>query len=210
MASRSLERVILRNHFYWENYRDVGLMIILLGLIIVSLLGFVFYQRVTFPKPKYFATYPDGLPIPIIPLKIPLQSDAFVFQWAVAAVKGIYSFDYVTYRRSLQNAEEYFTYKGYQDFIKALLVSTNLESVKFYRQVVSADTTSAPVLIRKGQLSSDLPYSWDLQIPMTITYQNSQNQVIKQVGSALIRISRDSTLRHTEGLAIDQLVFQTQ
>ncbi|HXH55101.1 MAG TPA: DotI/IcmL/TraM family protein, partial [Gammaproteobacteria bacterium] len=175
MERHGLERVLARNQFYWENYRRLSKIFVLLLLLIFALSGFVFYQRVAWPKPKYFATTPDGRPISIVRLDAPLYTDpAFVLNWASSAILAIYALDYVTWRYTLQSIDSYFTPKGYQDFLAALKISTNLEAIKAKRQVVSALVTAAPKLNRQGQLSADVPYSWDLQMPLTIVYQNSE------------------------------------
>lgn len=211
MERHGLERVLIRNQFYWENYKYLALAAILLLINLLLLVGFICYQRITWPKPKYFATTPDGRPIPVIRLDISYYDDpTVVLDWAKKAVETIYSLDYVTWRKTLQDVEEYFTPKGYQDFLKALKVSTNLDAIKARHQVVSATITATPKLIRQGQLSDDVPYSWDLQMPVTIIYQNSENEVIKQDGTVLMRIERASLLRHKEGIAIAQLVLQAQ
>lgn len=211
MERHGLERVLIRNQFYWNNYRYLGLNIVLLLLLIFLLIGFALYQRAIWPKPKYFATTPNGRPILVVRLDEALYSDpTFVLKWAVEAVNAIYSLDYVTWRTVLQNAATYFTPKGYQDFLAALKASTNLEAVKEKRQVVSIVVTGDPTLVRQGQESSDLPYSWDLQMPVTVTYQNSENEVITQIGTILMSIERTSLLRHREGIAISQLVLQAQ
>lgn len=210
MERHGLERVLARNQFYWENYRRLGMIFILLLLLVFALSGFVFYQRVVWPKPKYFATTPDGRPIPVVRLDEPLYADpAAVINWASEAVLAIYALDYVTWRKTLQSIDVFFTPKGYQDFLAALKISTNLEAIKANRQVVSAAVTAPPKLDRAGQLSADVPYSWDLTMSVTITYQNSENEVITQKGIILMRIERASLLRYNEGLAIAQLVLQT-
>jgi intracellular multiplication protein IcmL len=210
MERHGLEHVLARNQFYWENYRRLSMAFVLLLLLILVLSGFVFYQRVAWPTPKYFATTPDGRPIPIVRLDEPLYQDAsVVLNWASHAVLGIYALDYVTWRYTLQSIDGYFTPKGYQDFLSALKVSTNLEAIKANRQVVSALITAPPKLNRAGQLSVDVPYSWDIEMAVTIVYQNSENEVIQQKGTILMRIERASLLRYKEGLAIAQLVLQT-
>lgn len=210
MERHGLERVLARNQFYWENYRRLSVIFFLLLLLVIVLSGFVFYQRVAWPKPKYFAATPDGRPIAVVRLDVPLYEDVnVVLDWGAHAVTAIYSLDYVTWRYTLQSIDRYFTPKGYQDFLAALKVSTNLEAIKAKRQVVSATITAAPKLNRAGQLSADVPYSWDLQMPVTVTYQNSENEIIQQKGGVLMRVERASLLRYKEGLAIAQLVFQT-
>lgn len=205
--AQGLEHVLKRNQFYWENYRRMGLVFLFLILNTLGLFGFILYQQSTFSTPKYIGTTPDGIPIPIIPLNYPYQPTDFVLAWAVKAVKQIYSLDFVTWRKSIQDAEVYFTPKGYFDFMIALKESSNIQALIQRKQVVSASITSNPQLLRQGQIQSDLPYSWDLQIPVTVTYQNSNDEVITQVGVINMRVERESTLRHPEGLAIAQLVL---
>jgi len=211
MERHGLERVLLRNQFYWENYRALAGTFSLLLFSLLLLAGFALYQRYTWPRPKYFATTPDGRPIPVIPLDLPFyENPAPVQQWASQTVVAIYSLDYVTWRKTLQDAEVYFTPTGYQDFLTALKASNNLEAIKAKKQVVSAEVTAAPTLTRQGQLSSTVPYSWDLQMPVTVTYQNSNNEIIKQVGIILMQVQRASLLRYPNGIAISQLVFQAK
>jgi len=211
MERHGLQRVLIRNQFYWDNYKYLALAAFFLFLNLLFLAGFISYQRITWPKPKYFATFPDGRPISVVRLDVPYYDDpAPILNWAKKAVEAIYSMDYVTWRKTLQDVESYFTPKGYQDFLIALKESTNLEAVKTKHQIVSPTITAPPKLIRQGQLSEDVPYSWDLQMPVTITYQNSVDEIIKQDGIILMQIERASLLRHKEGIAIAQLVLQEQ
>jgi intracellular multiplication protein IcmL len=203
-----VERVTHRNQFYWGSYRYIALCVAILLFLNVLLIGFIIYQRITWPKPKYFATTTDGRPIPVVNLTLPYYSDpTVVLDWATQAIQAIYSLDYVTWRKVLQDAEAYFTTKGYMDFIRALKASTNLNAVKADKYIVSVVITGKPVLTRQGQRTPDVPYSWSLQIPVTVNYQNSSNKTISQVGVMQIDVERASLLRHEVGIAIAQLVF---
>lgn len=207
---QGLEHVILRNHFYWESCRRVELAVVLLFVLIVGLFAFISYQSSTFPPPQYFATTPDGRPIPRITLNVPLQTPATVIDWSEKAITKIYSLDFVNFRRTLQDAQIYFTLRGYLEFKQAFNASRNLEAVKENRQVVSAEIVGVTKLIREGQLTDSSPYSWNLEIPITVTYQNSNpdSTVIKQTGKALIRVERTTLVAHAEGIAIAQLILQ--
>lgn len=209
MSRHGIERILVRNEFYRSNYRMLALAFLLTLICILFLIGLVFYQQMVAPKPKYFATTPSGIPIPVVRLDVPYYQDpAIVSGWAEQAVMSVYSLDYVTWRQSLQGVEGYFTTRGYQDFLAALKASTNLEAVKNKKQVVSAAITGASKITRAGQINANEPYSWDIQIPVTITYQNSAGEVIKQVGMVLMLVERASLLRYKDGLAIEQLVLQ--
>lgn len=210
MPEHGLERVLVRNQFYWEAYRRLCILLLLLGILILGLFGFVIYQANTSLESRYFPTTPDGRVIEIVHLTLPLQTPEFVLDWTVKAILDLYSFDYVTYRRDFQDAQSVFTHKGYVDFMKALVASTNLEAVKANKQVVFAELVGTPQVTRAGQLSKEEPYSWDLSIPLVVTYQNSENEVIKQKGVVLVKVERVSTLRYDAGIAIAQSVFQVE
>jgi hypothetical protein len=205
-----LQIVLERNQFYWDSYRSLSLNVILLIFIFILTSIFALYQRATFPAPLYFGTTPDGRPIPVVDLTQAFWTTDELMTWATQAIKKMYSYDFVTWRTVLQSSQEYFTNKGYVDFKVALQESRNMESVRVNKQVVSAEVTGPGVLKRQGRLSSAAPYSWDIEMPVTITYQNSQNKVIRQSGTLALTINRSSTLRHPGGLAIDQLVLIAQ
>jgi len=209
VAKQGLEHILVRNAFYYQHYRGLGLTIALLLFMVVGLLGFILYQYLTPPKPLYFATEPDGRPIPIIPLKESLYTPDFVLEWARKAVVATYSLDFVTYRQSLQEAQVYFTWKGHADFMEAYRQSNNLEAVKNRKQVVSAEIRGPGQVLSEGLTQAGI-YAWKLSIPVTFVYENSENEIIRQVGTALLTVQRDSLLRHAEGIAISQLVFQAQ
>lgn len=210
MPEHGLERVLVRNQFYWEAYRRVCILLLLLGIMILALFGFVIYQANTLLESRYFPTTPDGRVIEIVHLTRSLQTADFVRDWTVQAILDLYSFDYVTYRQDFQEMQLMFTRKGYTDFMKALVASTNLEAVKANKQVVSSELVGTPQVIREGQLSAVEPYSWDLTIPLLVTYQNSENEIVRQKGTVLVKVERASTLRYEAGIAIAQSVFQVE
>lgn len=208
MAKQGAEAVLVRNQFYWENYQKIATVVVLLCLINLLLLGLIIYLHKTPPTPKYFATTPDGVPIQIVPLNQPYQKPEFVLDWAKKAVIDIYGLDFVNYRKTLQDDSIYFTWRGHAEFLTAFKASNNLEAVKEKKQVVSLDITGPGKINYAGQRSPEKAYSWELTLPATLTYQNSENEVIKQKGNILMTVERDSTLRHPDGIAISQLVFE--
>jgi hypothetical protein len=205
--TRGIEFVLKRDEFYWENYQKICIIIVLLLLLVIGLLGFILYQSRTPPTPKYFATSPDGVPIVIVPLNIPYQTPEFVLDWAKKAVVEIYALDFQNYRKVLQADDIYFTWTGHANFLNAYKASNNLEAVKTNKQVVSVEVTGPGKILFTGFRARQI-YSWELTFPATFTYQNSENDVVKQSGNFLVTVERDSTLRHPEGIAISQLVFE--
>lgn len=209
MKYNGLESVITRNTVYRDWYRLLSIVLFGLVILIVLLIGLAVYQRVSFPTPKYFATTPDGRLLPIIRLDQPIYTDPVtVSEWFKKALIETYSIDFVTWRKRIQEAQQYFTLEGYQKFVQALQDSRNLEAVKELRQVVSIEIEQEPELLRQGQLTPTVPYSWDFKVPVLVTYQNSENNRIEQKGMILVRIERASFRMYRNGLAIKQLVLE--
>lgn len=205
----ALERVVLRNNFYRDNYRR--LMVICLGLIVLTgcLGGWAVYEQLNKPAPQYFATTYDGKLIPIIPLSEPSLNDNQLQQWAVEAAVASYSFDYVNYRKSLQESRIYFTKTGYTYFLKALKDSNNLEAVTSKKMIVSATPTGAAIILNKGLIKDGEKtlYRWQVQLPMVINFQ-SETTPITQYVILNMTIVRVSTLESPDGVGIASYVIR--
>lgn len=194
----------LRNAFYRDSYRKV-LFVLLFSLIVNGLMGFMLYVIVTNPpKPKYFATTVSGRITPLYPLNQPNQSDASVSQWANSAAIAAYSYNFVTYRQELQAASQFFTTRGWTDFMGALKRSNNLDAVKVKKFIVTAVATRSPTILSKGVIGGSY-YYWRIQIPLLVTYQ-SANEFIQERNVVTMLIRRISSLNSPNGVGIEQFV----
>lgn len=210
MSKKGIETILNRNHFYWESTRRLELAIVLLILVFIGLCGFSYYLYRTAPPPKYFPTSADGVPIQPVPLNDPFHPTDYVINWAQNAILRIYSLDFVNFRLNLQESQIFFTTKGFLEFKHAYYISNNLLAVQRKKEVVSAAITGQAVVQSEGVSPETGIYRWNLNIPVTITYQNSANEVINQVGRILMWVQRASLLIHAEGLAIDSLILQAE
>lgn len=205
-STGGLELVMLRNNFYRDNFRRLMIACLILLGIIAGLMAYIFYQERNKPSPTYFATTTDGKLIKLVPLNQPnLQTNALL-QWATEAGTAAYTFNFVNYRKSLQDVRQYFTKRGYQNFLKALTDSRNLEAVKTKKLVVSAVPTGAPVVLKEGVTSTGR-YAWQVQFPMLLTYQ-SASDTIKQSIIVTMLITRIPTLESEKGVGIASFVVR--
>jgi intracellular multiplication protein IcmL len=208
----ALELVVYRNNFYRDNYRRL-MIICLVLLTMIGLLAFWgVYERTHKPVPQYFATTYDGKLIPIIPLNLPNMEDNALVQWATEAAVAAYTFNFVNYRKALQDVRIYFTQEGYQNFIKALTESNNLDAVLQKKYVVSAAPTGAPVILQKRVYKEGGEeigvYGWTVQIPMVLSYQSSTNDQVTQNIILDMLIVRMSTLDSPKGVGIASFVVR--
>jgi intracellular multiplication protein IcmL len=203
MADDALELVKLRNNFYRDNYRRVVGALLIMLVIIVALVGTVFYQLSTRPEPRYFATSSDGRITPIYALNDPVVNTEDLLQWAVRAAVAANCYNFVDYREKLQQVQNYFTPDGWKYFETALQGARTLETVIAKKLVVSAVATGTPVIIDQGVINGR--YAWKVQLPLLVTYQ-SPNELTQQPVMATMIVTRVPTLNVPRGIAIASFV----
>jgi len=138
----------------------------------------------------------------------PNGDDALVLYWAYLAVGNMFDYDYINYRKVIQNASSYFTANGSQNFTKALIESRNLQTVKERSAIVIPVITGDVKLLGTKMVAGH--YVWDVQVPIQLTYESvAEQQPIVQNLLATLSIARISTLLSPfYGLGIYKLNFQ--
>lgn len=206
IESNALEMVYLRNNFYRDNFHRTMLLCLGLMIIIAGLVGYIYYQHKSIPTPKYFATTVDGKIIRLTPLDSPNLTTNALLQWATEAATASYTFNFVNYRKALQDARKFFTERGYRNFISAQQQSNNLQAIREKKLVVSAVPTGVPVVLKEGVLSSGR-YAWQVQIPMLIVYQSASEEFRQNVVLTLM-IIRVPTLESEGGVGIESFIVR--
>lgn len=138
-----------------------------------------------------------------IPLNQPNMNSVALLVWANEAAVSTYSYNFVTYRKSLQDASDYFTQKGWKAFMNALKESRILDNVISKKLVVSAVATGAPIILTQGIIRKK--YTWKVQIPMLVTYQ-SATQLKKQSLVVTMLISRTQKNIGNRSIGIYQFI----
>ena len=216
-----LDIINVRNSFYFHNYRSIiaanCLAITLLALVI----SFYYYQQKATSGSRYFPTTPDGILIDMPPLNVnhlklsglltdnqgflidqpkinvnTLDQDgnnALVLYWVKQVVLTMFDYDYINYRRTLQDLRNYFASGAHELFMKALFESKNLESIKDGMRVVRANIVSEPVLKKVGVVNNR--YAWQIFVPVDILYENITDEPLIQKVTAKLWVLRVSTLQ---------------
>jgi intracellular multiplication protein IcmL len=134
--------------------------------------------------------------------------DALILYWTELALLYMFDYDYVHYRTVIENARKFFTPKGHENFIQALIDSRNLETVRARSAVVIPELTGPVKLIGTKMVQNH--YTWDLEAPLKLTYESVQNpEPIVQNLKGKISVARVSTLLSPfYGLSIYRLNFE--
>lgn len=203
-----LEKVMVVEGWNQHVYKMALKVNILLGIGILALLPFTIYGLVKEAEPKYFATNTQGGLVQIVPLNEPNLSREAIAQWAVDAITASYTMDYVNFRTQVaKSGREYFTERGSEQFKTALKDSGNLDALLTRRMVISTIVTSTPIINSEG-LSNGV-YAWQVDVPIRVTYENSDSRATQELLAKLL-IIRESTLEKRYGVGIAQFVTSSQ
>jgi len=203
MAKDPAQVVKLRYEFYRDNYRKVLMALSVAILIILFLVGTLFYLISHRPTPKYFATNSDGSIIELVPIDRPILGTDQILAWASEAARTVTSYNFNDFREKLQLARNYFTKEGFDDYLSALQETKAIDSVVKNRLTISAVVSAQPVILQEGLVAGR--YSWRVQVPLTLTYQSPSKKTEDQVMVTML-ITRVSTLDSAAGIGIAQIL----
>ncbi|HSW69470.1 MAG TPA: DotI/IcmL/TraM family protein [Gammaproteobacteria bacterium] len=203
----ALVMVHLRNEFYRRKYRFVMGIYVLSLIANAILVGMVIYLLRHPTEPLYFAADKIGRLIKTVPLQTTDMTLQDVSNWSVEAVEAAYSYDFVNYRRQLQDAQKYFTGYGWRNYMKALAASNNFKALTQRKFIVIAKVVEPPKLIVQGLLAGSL--AWKFQMPVLVTYLMPPfNDTSKFVNPLIVTVTvqRQPILQSYKGLGVLQLI----
>jgi hypothetical protein len=146
------------------NINQLLLVINILSVILIILVGIMFYLEKTKPKQTYFAQSLDQKLTKMISLDEPNVSTNTLLRWVSLAVTSAYTLDFVDYQQTLNNLKQYFTKAGYTNFLEAS--NERLQSIIKQKLIVTAVVAGTPVLLGEGTMYGF--YSWRIQIPILL------------------------------------------
>ena len=195
----ALSLIINRNFFYRDNFRRVTFLL-LVSMLVNGCLGMVALYNMFNPvPPQFIVTTPDGRLFPLEPLSQPVKSGPMILAWANMAATRINAYDFVHYKRQLQDASNYFTESGWRNYRQALLSSKNLDYVRENRLVVSSVATGTPVITQQGLV--DGVYTWRVSLPLLLNYKGA---TVSRTQPAIVSmmIQRESVEKNPSGIGI--------
>ena len=190
--------------FFREHYDKVILALLALIFIIIILAAVVLYQVFHRPLPPFGLVMPNGKSMQLTPHDTPSLRPDTLITWGSKAAVAAYTFDFVNYKKQINDTRSYFTATGWADYQASIggLIGTITANQLFVNGVVSGP----PVISNQGEL---LPgqYAWRIQIPFLVTYQSSE-KTVKTHYTMVITIIRVPTRENPRGVGINQLVME--
>lgn len=201
-----------RNRFYRRHFHMALGALALAWLCVFFLIGCLLYVIRNPTEPLYFATDDMGRLLKVVPVSQPNMSDEDVGLWVMKVAQQANSFDYVNYRRQLQNIQGYFTDYGWVQFKAALKASNNMVGLISGKMIFDAVPQAKPQLMKKGVLSGS--YAWKFELPLAVTYiappydlNDKENTYTKYYIVSMI-VMRRPILQSRDGLGVVQLIVK--
>lgn len=205
MASDALKAVKLRNDFYKDNFRRMAFVLLLSVLLNAILIITTLFLSLHQPKPVYFATTPKGSLIKLVPLNQPNMTSEAITSWVARNVPKIYQLDFMNYRPQILSVRQYFTTYGWGQFLHAF--SGVLKKIRDEKLVANASPNGPPIITRNAIIHG--VYSWEVQVPMVVTYQKGSTQYIQKVVWSVV-VQRVNNVHNNHLLGISQIVQTVQ
>lgn len=203
----ALVLIHLRNQFYKQKYY-LALSTFVISLIIIGFLLGVIHYLIKHPtRPLYFVTDRVSRLLQDIPRTQPNMSTDDVAKWAIEAVEAAYSYDFVNFRRQLQDAQKYFSDYGWQQYMRSLAQSNNLLALTERKMLFIAKVVGAPKLTASGILGG--AYAWKFDLPLLVTYYTAPYDEQHSFRNAIVVtvvIQRQSILTSYQGLSVVQSI----
>lgn len=199
--SEALERIKLRNDFYKDNFRRIVFVLLLSLFINLVLMGVVLFMSTKQPEPVYFATTPEGQLFSVKSLDSPILENSAILSWVSRSVPQIYQLDPQNYRTDIARVEPLFTPLGWKQFTNQY--AKVIENVTTNGVTVGAVLYDVPVVLRTGNFGG--VDSWQVQVPLLISYQKDEKVQPQKVIMQLVLQKRKNT-ESNELLGIAQVL----
>lgn len=191
------------NHFYQKHLQKFEYALLFSILLMLILVGLVFYQVVNRPLPAFYAVTPNNKQLTLVPYNEPSQIPTAVLRWASKAAVAAYTYDFSNYNAELAAARPYFTADGWIAYRASVndLLQTVVQNQIFVNGVVSGQ----PVIASQGYEFGD-GYVWHVQLPFLVTYQSAE-QTSQKSFLVRLKIVKVSTMESPQGIGIDEFIM---
>jgi intracellular multiplication protein IcmL len=181
-------------------YALMALMVVMLAALAVIL-----YQVSYRPLPAFYAEQASGEKMQLSTFDEPNLLPETIIRWAIRATVTAYTFNFAYYKDQIALARPYFTADGWQGYLTSIdSTLTNIISNQLY---VNSVVVGTPVISNQGPLPGK-GYSWRVQIPLLVTYQTGEVDVVsKRNFYVILTIVRVPTSTNPQGIGIDQFVM---
>jgi intracellular multiplication protein IcmL len=163
-----------------------------------------------YPKYRYIATTNNDAICEITADSEPRVSDASLGEFAREAIVNSFSYDYINYRETLNNAmNKWFTTPGKRAFQKSLAETGNIKTVLAARLIQRTMATHTPSVAEEGVRGFNEKY-WVVKLPIAIEFftgGNTQPQSRQNFLASVVIVQVTASALNMKGIAIDTITL---
>jgi len=206
MANTTTENSNKNIAFYRDRFPQLlmAICIAIAVLLVISLI--VLYQVFHRPTPLLQARAPNGSLLTLTPHDSPNLAPDTILHWASEAIVAAYTFSFdPTYAaQQAALARPYFTKTGWGDYQSSVasLMRTVVQNQLFVNSVVY----NPPIIASQGDIGNG--YTWEIQVPLLVTYQSSE-KTVRNYYLVLLSIQRVQASENPAGIGINRFVVAT-
>ena len=178
----------------------------LLGFQLFLLTG-IYLQYYTRPADQYYALPPSQNSFAIEALDRPTVSPAALTRWATLAATATYTIDFVHSNENLNTIRDYFTTAGYEDYQAALNQTQFIQNI-INKKLITSSVSVAPAMITEEGPGLDGKYSWQISVPILVSYLSSSSDVkeFRVVSLTIVQVPTQDT---PKGIGIARYMTNT-
>lgn len=208
-APETEELVQLTEKKLFSQDRVQALLGIMLSLGVLTAL-FVFFNTILVgkllnPPRSYFQATEEKQIIPEIPLDQPGIETNVLLTWLVDGMNSAHTFNFMNYTRRMEQAKEYFSKEGYDDYVAALNSVGLLQALVQNKWVVITMPLEVPQILKEGPLGNR--YLWKIKVPIQFNYRNVTTENRAEFNLVLLLV-RVPTAQSPNGVVIYKYELQ--
>jgi hypothetical protein len=168
------------------------------------LLGGIYLQYYMRAADQYYGAPPSQKNFPIEALDRPNVSPIALTRWATLAATSTYTIDFVHAEENLERIRDYFTTGGYENYRAALDQTKFIQNIVDKKLITSA-VSVAPAMITQEGPGLDGKYTWNILVPILVSYLSSSADV-KEFRVISLTIVQVPTEEAPKGIGIARYV----
>jgi intracellular multiplication protein IcmL len=173
----------------------------------VGLLSVIYIQYAMRPHSQYYGALPSQQNFPIVALNRPNVSPKALTSWATLAATATYTIDFVHADENLNKIKDYFTLNGYENYRTALDETQFIQNI-ISKKLVTSAVSVAPAMITQEGEGLDGNYTWQILVPMLVSYLSSSSDV-KEFRVVSLTVVQVPTHDAPKGIGISRYVTRS-
>lgn len=194
--------------FYKQN-RRLTVTCVTTTLLLTASLGMNFVQWNAEPETQYFAVSSDLRVKELDALSEPAITDSGLVNWVSETITATFTLSFRHWRDQLSEVQPQYSEEAFRELVDDINQEPDgiLAFVRNRNAIATAETTQAPIIESEGELPNGR-YGWRIEVPVQITYEDSQGVIETREQLVTVVVQRASAAETPNGVELRQVVVE--